>query len=167
MSFKADLQVAGNTYSVVQCHIPITQKYDQKGKPSSGVHSGQIKVILEGTDDGALGSWMADPTKKQDGKLTFYRIDQESVFKEIEFEGAYMMTLIEHFTTGTELVQSLLMEEDIVSVDITASDDEDAKQMKFNHSVLRNCQHRTGMSYCMMVSLTAEKIKIDGVEHQN
>jgi len=167
MSFKGEFKVAGNTYSIIQCSIPIRQKYDPKGKPASGVYSGKIKVILEGTNDGTLGSWMADPTKKQDGKLLFYRVDQDSTFKEVSFEGAYILTLMEHFTSDYTLAESLMLEDDIINTDVGRDDTEEVQANKFDYRRLWACQQRTGMSYCMLVSLTAEKITIDGVEHQN
>ncbi len=167
MSFKGEFKVAGNTYSIIECGVPLQQKYDQKGKPASGVHSGRIRLILEGTDDGTLGNWMADPTKKQDGKLTFFRVDQDSTFKEVEFEGAYIITLMENFTLDVEMSKALLLEEGTLSQDVGKTDAEDQIRFKKNIKTLFASQHRTQMSYCMLIELTAEKIKIDGVEHQN
>ena len=167
MSFNGEFKVAGNTYSIIECSVPLYQKYDQKGKPASGVHSGRIRLILEGTDDGTLGNWMSDPTKKQDGKLSFFRVDQESTFKEISFEGAYIIALLENFTTDIEMSNALLTEEGTLNLDIGGSDDENKIWFKRRLKLLLASQHRTGMSYCMFVEITAEKIKIDGVEHQN
>jgi hypothetical protein len=167
MSFNAEFKVAGTTYSIIECSIPMHQKYDQKGKPASGVHSGRIRLILEGTDDGTLGNWMSDPTKKQDGKLVFFRIDQPSTFKEVKFEGAYIVALMENFTTDMEMSKALVTEEGAINLDIGKEDDENHIWHKLRLKLLLASQHRTRMSYCMLVEITAEKITIDGVEHQN
>ena len=129
MSFKGEFKVAGTTYSIIQGSIPLKQKYNQKGTPSSGVHSGKIKLILEGTNDGTLGNWMSDPTKKQDGKLIFYRTDQDSTFKVIEFEGGYIIDLIEHFTIDFAISESLTSKEDTISIDLSKTDSEDMKTL--------------------------------------
>lgn len=166
MSFKATLAVAGKTYDVIQCHLPLSQKFDQKGKPVSGVLAGRIVLIVDGTDDGTLGSWMADPVKKQDGTITFYRVDQESKFKEVDFEGAYMMTLLENFTDDSQLFESLLLETDAISTDQIADEAEEIIKNNARRRLL-DCQRRTGRSYCMLIRLSAEKVKIDGIEHRN
>ncbi|MDJ1503001.1 type VI secretion system tube protein TssD [Xanthocytophaga agilis] len=168
MSFKGEFKVAGNTYEVIQCHVPLSQKYDQRGRPSSGVHSGRIRIMLDGTADGALGSWMADPTKKQDGQILFYRTDQvDTVFKEVAFEGAYLMTLIESFTLDNESSSSLLLETELINTDIGPDETKDGESLKNSFRDLLGCQQRTGRSYCMLLRISAEKIKIDGVEHTN
>jgi Hemolysin coregulated protein Hcp (TssD) len=166
MSFKCELKVADKTFEVIQCLLPVSQRRNQRGRPASGVRAEEIELILEGTDDGTLSTWMADPTKKQDGNITFFRIDQDSRFKEIDFEGAYMMTLVEYFTVGNRTADFLGMQTDYFSPevdDIEVADD----ALKKSLNRLLYSQARTGMSYCTLVRISAERIKIDGVEHQN
>ena len=168
MSFKSEFKVGGNSYDVVQAHFHLQQKYDHNNKPASGVHGGQIMVILEGSDDGTLGSWIADPTKKQDGRIIFYRADQQDTkFKEVVFEGAYLLTLIENFTIDNQTQQALLLQEDTIDLDVGPDDSKDARITKFCMKDLMECQQQTGQSYCILLRISAEKITIDGVEHQN
>ena len=168
MSFKGEFKVAGNTYSVIQCSFHLKQKYGHNGKPASGVHTGSVTMILEGTDDGTFGSWIGDPTKKQDGKIIFYRADQaDTKFKEVTLEWAYLMTLMESFILENEISQTLLMEGETIVTDIGPGDDEDKMTRKFASLDLLNCQKATGRSYCILLRISVGKITIDGVEHEN
>ncbi len=157
MSFKATISVGGKKFDLIYCDSKLEQKSDNSGRPASGVAGGILWLIMDGTDDDTFGTWATDPTKKQDGTITFYRIDQDSKFKEIEFKGAYL----------TDLVESFIIEEDIGDIFKT-------EYFIFNDAVrheiydlIKETQNRTGTSYVIFCRLSAEKIKIDGVEHDN
>ncbi len=156
MSFKCTLQVADKTFEVLECNVWLNQKFDKNGRPASGVQGGNIILLLEGSDDDTLGTWMADPTKKQDGVITFFRIDQDSKSKELEFKGGYAITLIESFIADDDV--SMIPELEI------ATDDE---QGRAKYSRILNFHRRTNNSYVIYFQISAQKIKVDGVEHDN
>lgn len=166
MSFKAELSVAGRTYKVYACYSSFEQSVGANGRPSSGVKGGKINFILEGTDDMALWDWIGDPTKKQDGVVTFYRIDQDSKFKELEFKGAYAMSLAESFCVEGQVQQLMEIFEQTADLDLNNEDEYSAKMVASNKRLAR-FHHRSRIAYCLYLYISAEKIKIDGVEHEN
>jgi hypothetical protein len=162
MSFKCEFKVADKTFEVIECLPPFSQRV----KPASGVQAEVIELILQGTDDGTLGTWMANPTKRWDGTITYFGIDQHSRFKEIDFEGACMVTFLKYFTPGNMTADILAMTACFLRMDIDANDVADGT-LKRSLIRLLNSQQRTGASSCMLVTISAEKLKIEGVEHQN
>ncbi|MBS1974026.1 MAG: hypothetical protein JST13_06715, partial [Bacteroidetes bacterium] len=74
----------------------IFRKTDSKGRPSS-IPFWKIIVILDAVDDTTLTSWMVDPAKQIDGKITIYKIDQDAKLKEIEFKKGYCVYLKDEF----------------------------------------------------------------------
>jgi|GEM_PF-697930 len=168
MSFKSEFKLQGNTYEIIQCRFSLKQKYSQNGKPASGVHSGMIRVIIEGAYEGTFDSWISDPTKKLDGKIIFYQVDQsDTKFKEVTIEGAYLISLMESFIVDHQITQALLLESGLIDTDIGPHDDVDRQMLKNALSELVKCQQATGRSYCALLRISAEKITIDGVAHQN
>lgn len=157
MSFKATIDVGGKSFELIHCESILDQKTDPGGRPSSGVHGGHIWIAVEGTDDDTFGSWITDPTKKQDGTITFYKIDQDSKFKEIEFKGAYLTLMVESFIT----------EEDVIDLARREGIHADVEEVQAAYDIMNEVQNRTKMSYIIVCRLSAEKIKIDGVDHDN
>ncbi len=166
MSFRAELCVAGKTYNVYSCKSKFSQPMGNNGRPSSGVYGGFIAFTLEGTDDDALWDWIGDPVRKQDGTITFYRIDQDSKFKEIEFKGAYAITLCESFCESSQVADLIESFEDLFSTDMT-SNEEYLNRGVIVDKHLINFHKRTRISYCKYFQISAERIKVDGVEHEN
>jgi Hemolysin coregulated protein Hcp (TssD) len=157
MSFKAIISVGGKNFDLIFCESWLDQKLDKSGRPISGVIGGQIKIIMDGTEDDTFESWVTDPNKKQDGVITFYHIDQNSKFKEIEFKGAYL----------TKMNHSFIVEDDIANI----FHSEVASYAEFigydDFKLIKGVQRTTGISFVIFCTLSAEKIKIDGVEHDN
>ncbi|MFD2520227.1 type VI secretion system tube protein TssD [Emticicia soli] len=97
-SFSATFNAAGSgDCEVVACNFSFNQSIDEKGRPSSKVHGGTIRVTIVATDNTALVGWMLDPYKKDSGQIVYNRIDQESTLKEIKFEDAYCVEYTENF----------------------------------------------------------------------
>ena len=96
-SFEAKFKVNGKEYEVVSCNYSFGQATDDKNRPASGVHGGNISVTIVTTDDTDLVGWMIDPYKKQDGSIVFNQIDQASTFKEVKFKDGYCVSYSEKF----------------------------------------------------------------------
>ena len=158
MSFKATISVGGKTFDLIYCDSQLEQEFDSNNRPISGVVGGRIRVILDGTDDDTFGSWACDPTKKQDGTITFYRINQNSKFKEIEFKGAYLMHLVESFIVDDDIEDVFRTEEYYYAHN---------EELRKSYELVRAIQRKTGTSYVIFCQLSAEKVKIDGLEHDN
>jgi len=155
MSFRADLSINGKTYEVLEFSSHLEQKYDNKGKPGSGVKGGQLIIIIAGTADDTFSSWAADPTKKNDGTVTLYRIDQNSKFKEYKFSGAYI----------TKLCESFIVDNDINSQDRAIRFK--SEEVEHVYEKVMGFHQRTQMSYVMYCEISAGKVTIDGVDHDN
>lgn len=98
MSFSAVFNGAGSgDCEVVNCTFSFNQSIDDKGRPSSKVHGGVIRVTIVADENTSLVSWMLDPYKKDSGKITYKRIDQDSTMKEVSFEDAYCVEYTENF----------------------------------------------------------------------
>lgn len=96
MSFKSELVVDNKTFSARRFITTIFRKTDSKGRPAS-MPQWAILVRLDAIDDTTLTSWMIDPSKQQDGKITIYKIDQDTKLKEIEFKKGYCTYLNDTF----------------------------------------------------------------------
>jgi hypothetical protein len=118
-SFKATMTVAGTDYDVVSCVYSFGQATDDKGRPASDVKGGSISVQIVVTDDDSMVEWMIDPYKKQDGSITFMKIDQDSKLKEIKFTGAYLVGYSESFNANSSsaMIASLNISAGTISVD--------------------------------------------------
>jgi hypothetical protein len=97
MSFKAELSLEGKTFRISNCEYKMVRETDTSGRPVAGVKYMLIQLVLDGSEDETLLFWAADPQKKVSGTLTFYRIDQESVLKEVKFEDAFCVVYNEVF----------------------------------------------------------------------
>ncbi len=166
MSFQATLTVEGKTFPVLQCSHRISQKHE-RGKVTSGVRGGVIILVLDGTDEALLGDWASGPTVKKDGDVTFNRIDQQSTFQKLEFQGAYATHYFE-FMTSKNIDEQGVFEAiaENVSLDIRSGDKNEAIVIN-NVKLLIRFAERTGVSNCILLRLSAEKIKLDGIDHQN
>lgn len=167
MSFQATLTVEGKTFNVLQCHHTLSQKYD-RGRPTSGVRGGIIVLILDGSDEDLLGDWATGATTKKSGDITFNRTDQQSTLQKLEFEDAYA-TMYSEFMSAATLSHASISEdvEDLMNTDAGPHDDDYKLRLITNRRRLIRFVERTGSSYCTLIRLAAEKIKLDGIDHQN
>ncbi|QDK80682.1 hypothetical protein EXU85_19550 [Spirosoma sp. KCTC 42546] len=166
MSFKATLTVEGKEFNVLQCTHLMDQKY-KKGKATSGVLGGRIIVIIESSDDDLLGNWATGPTVKKDGEIVFDRIDQKSSLQKLEFQEAYMTQYFEFMSSSHINADSVLAAmEDYFVLDAT-TEAENERRLIVNRRVLVKFAERTRVSNCILLRLSAAKIKLDGIDHQN
>ena len=107
MAFKASLTVDGKTYNVLSCHYSFNQNVDSTGRPSSDVRGGSVSVTVESTDDNTIYNWMTDPHGFKDGKITFFKRDQDSKMKELEFKQAACINYSEAFDANSSSPMSL------------------------------------------------------------
>lgn len=151
MSFKATLDIGDKTFDLLYCASVLQQLTDASGKPVSGVRGGMISLIIQGSDDDSLATWATDPTKQQDGKITFFRIDQDATFKKIEFKSAYLTNMIESFVADDEPFH--------LEREIPNAEDQ--------YKLIIQIQQRTRSSYIVYCNISSEKISVDGVDHDN
>ena len=107
MAFKATLSLDGKTFNVLSCHFSLHQNIDSTGRPSSDVRGGTVSVSIESTDDTTIYTWMTDPHSFKDGKVTFYKRDQDSKMKELEFKQAACIDYSENFDANSSSPMAL------------------------------------------------------------
>ncbi len=176
MANKATLSVAGQEFEVFEFHINFTQKYDNQGKPASGVFLGDFFMILSAGND-LFFEWLTDQYRMESGTIKTFRTDQDSTFVEYSFEQAFLTSVLEsHFEDGDWLqnqynqVGSLENRSDIIDTNMNQIRGEANSEMHVLNSqrnLVQQFQRRTGNSYCLFVSLSCEKVKVRDVEHDN
>ena len=97
MAFKAKFDCDGKTSNVLNCSYSFHQNVDATGRPSSDVRGGMIHLTVESTEDTSVLEWMNDPHAFKDGKVTFFKRDQDSKMKELEFKSAACVEYSESF----------------------------------------------------------------------
>jgi type VI secretion system TssD-like protein len=155
MPFKATLKIDENSYTVLELSSTLEQNYDKRGKPVSGVKGGLIQLLIEGTADDTFASWITHPETQKDGTITIDPDDPKSKFKKYEFKNAYMTRLNESFIVDPDVA----LQGRILPSFIEREQEVREKLFFF--------QTRTQMSYVMYCEISAEKITIDGVDHDN
>ncbi len=108
-SFQSKFKFDGQEYDVISCVYSLGQATDEKGRPASTVHGGNISLQVASNDDDTLIGWMVDPYKKSDGSITFNKIDEDATMKELKFEDGYCVGYSESFsaTSNTPMTASL------------------------------------------------------------
>ncbi|GAB3796403.1 hypothetical protein GCM10028819_13950 [Spirosoma humi] len=166
MSFRATLTIDGKSFEVLQCSHTLSQKHD-RGKTTSGVRGGVIMLILQGSDEDLLGDWATGPTVKKDGDITFDRIDQQSTLQKLEFQDAYATLYFEFMASGAIDADAVFEAiPDTLNLDLTKENEFDARVIN-NTKIIVRFVERTQHSNCILLRLSAAKIKLDGIDHQN
>ncbi|WP_018620717.1 type VI secretion system tube protein TssD [Spirosoma luteum] len=106
-SFSASFTIDGEEYDVLSCNYSFGQSTDERGRPASNVQGGNIFVQVTANDQDTLMGWMVDPYKKSNGTIKFMRIDQDSTFKEVQFEDGYCVGYSESFSSTNSSAMTL------------------------------------------------------------
>lgn len=157
MANKVTLDLDGTTFEVLRCLCKCEQKSDQKGNPSSGVVGGYLSLLMAGSADDTFASWMSDPQQAKDGTINF-SVDDSS-FKKIEFKNAFIVKLHESFNGEGNF--------DLNRMESGGTQSFDDPAEEFIYEQILYYQSRTNTSYIMQCTISAEKISIDGVDHDN
>ncbi|GAB2790110.1 hypothetical protein GCM10027275_38720 [Rhabdobacter roseus] len=176
MANKATLSIAGEEFSVLEFSLSLKQKYNAQGKPASGVYLGDFYLILNAGSD-FFFEWQTEHTRMESGKITTYRTDQDSKFIEYAFEQGFITSILESFYADEGLANTFNQigtTEDVSSVMfeygmnvLNDAKDPEVTVLKAQRNMVRDFQKRTGIAYCMFISLSSEKLKIRDIDHDN
>lgn len=97
MSFIAKLKIDGEEMNVLHCGYRFSQGTDATGKPTAIPRGGGISLTLESTSGTELFDWMIHPTQTKSGTITFFRRDNMSKLKNLEFVDAHCVDYFETF----------------------------------------------------------------------
>jgi hypothetical protein len=157
MSNKVTLDLDGKSFEVLRCLCKCEQQSDKNGSPSSGVVGGYISLLMAGSAEDTFASWMSDPQQTKDGTIDFSV--QDSSFKKIEFKKAFIVKLHESFNGEAQF--------DLDRLERTTTQTSEDPAEQYIYEQILHYQSRTGTSYVMQCTISAEKISIDGVDHDN
>jgi hypothetical protein len=154
MASTVSLDLDGKTFKVLKCLCKTEQQFDQTGSPASGVTGGSVSLLMEGSADDDFASWMCDKQPK-DGTINF-SIDGAS-FKKIEFKNGFLVKMHESFHAEGAPKHDRFDR-------LTEYDDISENYM---YDQIIDYQDRSKIGYMMQCSISAEKVSIDGVDHDN
>ncbi len=91
-SFRATLELEGKEFDVLYSEYEFSRSTDNKGKPSSNVYGGRVRVEIESTADSSVIEGMLNSQfKPVNGKIIYKKTDEDSTMKEVEFKNAYIV----------------------------------------------------------------------------
>lgn len=97
MSFLAKLSLDGEEFNILECKFGIRQKADESGKPSAKPTGGQIQMLVESTVKIDFFEWAISKSATKSGEIVFYKRDNFSSLKKLEFKDAYCLNYEEIF----------------------------------------------------------------------
>lgn len=125
MSFIAKLRIDGEEMNVLHCGFRFTQGVDATGKPTSIPQGGLVQLTVESTGASDLFDWMINPTQTKSGMITFFRRDNLSKLKTLEFGDAHC---VDYYETFDHIGDSPMQIQLAIS----------AREIKLNDSEFRN-----------------------------
>lgn len=118
MSFKSELSVAGKKYKVVDLRMKLARSIGPTGISTSQTRGGQVIITVESTGDSSLMEWMCDSFRTEDGQVDFYRADQNSISKSINWEQGYCVKYEQNYnaTSKTTMLETFTVSAKAVSI---------------------------------------------------
>ena len=110
MSFISKLKIEDDEMNVLDCSFEFSQEADYNGRPAENPRGGQIKLLIESTSKTEFLDWVISSDMVKDGSITFFKRDNMSSLKTLDFKGAYCLYYKEHFnTSSTDPMQTHLV----------------------------------------------------------
>ncbi len=95
MAFRATLNFGGKDFDVLDCKYELKRDVDSKGRPSSNIYGGLIRLHVESTEDTSILEQMTAQFKPNTGSVTFKKGDEEAKMKELTWENGYIVEFAE------------------------------------------------------------------------
>ena len=111
--------------NILHCAFRFTQATDGTGKPTAIPQGGAVTLVVESNGTTGLFDWMVSATETKNGTITFYRRDNMSKLKTLQFTDAHCVDYHETYDHNSESP---------MQVQITLS----AKEVKLNESKFKN-----------------------------
>jgi len=97
MSFLAKLNIDDDQMNVLECSFGFHQGADNTGRPSQKPRGGQITILIESTNKTDFLEWMISSNMTKNGSIVFYKRDNMSSLKTVDFSEAYCLDYVEDF----------------------------------------------------------------------
>ncbi len=99
MAYKVTLEMGGKKYDVLTSSFSFSRSVDAKGRPSSGVYGGEIKLTVESYADTTLLEIMLNKQNKgQTGSVSFDQGTNDGKMKELKFVDGFITDYTEAAT---------------------------------------------------------------------
>jgi hypothetical protein len=125
MSFLSKLKLEDEEINVLHCGFRLIQVTDHSGKPDALPQGGTINLLVESNGSNILFDWMISPVQTKNGSITFFRRDNMSKLKLLEFTDAHCVDYYETFDHQGETP---------MQIQVTIS----AREIKLNDSEFKN-----------------------------
>lgn len=110
MSFLSKLTIENDEMNVLDCKFEFNQGADYTGRPSEKPRGGQIEILVESTAKTDFLEWMISEDMTKTGSITFFKRENMSNLKKVEFKDAYCLHYKEHFNAvNNEPLQTSLI----------------------------------------------------------
>lgn len=96
MAFRATLSLGGKEFDVLDCDYSLKRDVDSKGRPSSNIYGGKVRVHIESTEDVSILEQMVSQFKPVSGNIVFKKGDEEAKMKELVWENGYIIEFEEN-----------------------------------------------------------------------
>ena len=100
-SFSAELHVAGQIFPVLSFDYGVHQAIDSRGRVTTKVRSGPVRLRLPMLDGDLLLAWAADPHKRLLAHLLLRDADAGTVLETLTLPAAYCVSYSETFVAGS------------------------------------------------------------------
>jgi len=97
MSFKAIFKTTGKEFRVLSSSYNIYRSVDEMGRPSSSTIGGEISISVESTGDNLFFEHICVGEMLKEGKITFFKRNEESTMRELGFRNAFISSFTESF----------------------------------------------------------------------
>lgn len=101
MSFLSKLKIEDDEMNVLDCTFEFSQEADYNGRPSENPRGGKIEIVIESTSNTEFLDWVISPDMVKEGSITFFKRDNMSSLKTLEFKDAYCLFYKEHFNMSS------------------------------------------------------------------
>lgn len=99
-TFHAELEVDGQTYTVVLCDYRFTQSTGARGRVNEKVRHGLLELVLDVPDGDQLLAWAAAPRRPLDGHVSFFSANEFMAHETVSFKAGECVSYEESFTAG-------------------------------------------------------------------
>lgn len=116
---RATVCLQGKDIEVISSHIEFSRKTDTKGRPVTNVTGGRITITIESTKETILLEAMVNsPFKAISGKVIYYNMEDNSVFRVVEFKYSYIVHYKEVFNVDRkrQMYSTITFSADIIMI---------------------------------------------------
>ena len=110
-SFRTSVEMEGKVFDCLFSSVSLFRNIDDKGRVSSGVKGGVLKMRIESTEDGTVVSQMINKQFTPfDGSIVYMKSDEEGELKRVDWQGGYVIKFTEQFDADNEEKMTIYFE---------------------------------------------------------